>query len=492
MSLNLKEKIQSLNQNLNINYVKPNIELIDKYCKSLTNTSYALDYLQIQRGFTNETILNFKLGYCEEKNAISIPIYKRGELVNIKYRHLDPKATAKYSQERGCEVWVFNDDGFEKGKARGSILITEGEFDAMSAWQSGFKSVISPASGKDSYGIWLELLDTIPKVFVAFDNDKPGKKTSIEFAERVGTEKCFEIIYPEGIKDANDYFKKYTKDDFINLIRKAKPYYKYQYQDLGTIIEDIKLKVDNRLELNCVPFTKMDSDYMVMVSGDSGVGKTSYIMNIAHELVRKNIPCIVLPFERGIKTVGKRFLQIQFNKTEDEIIAFDNSDWEKVIPDIVNYPLYFSLPEREEIKDVVLKAKRLFGIKAVLVDHLDYNIVSGDNEVSEMKRVLLDWKNDLCIANDLIMFVVHHIKKPENMGLKKRKPRKEDLKGSSAAYQIPEVVIMLSEPEKDKIEVDVVKNKSDNEGSKIYEFKKGTGLIGGETKTQAEVDLDEF
>ena len=37
---------------------------------------------------------------------------------------------------------------------------------------------------------------------------------------------------------------------------------------------------------------------------------------------------------------------------------------------------------------------------------------------------------------------------------------------------------MLSEPEKGKIEVSVVKNKSDNEGSKIYEFKRVLGLLG--------------
>lgn len=226
-----------------------------------------------------------------------------------------------------------------------------------------------------------------------------------------------------------------------------------------------------------VPFTKFGTDFMALVSGDAGLGKTTYVMNLANELSSRGIPCLVLPFERGIKTVGTRFLQIKFNKTEDELIAFDDGDWAKYIPDIINLPLYFSLPDRKDIKQTILKAKRLFGVKVILIDHLDYNIIDSNNEVSEMKRVLLEWKNELCIENDLLFFIVHHIRKPESSGTVKRKPKKEDLKGGSSSYQIPEVVILLSEPENGLIEVDVVKNKNDQGGSKIYNFKKSTGVI---------------
>ena len=103
-------------------------------------------------------------------------------------------ATAKYTQEKGCEIWLFNEDGIQKDNQRVVYSLWR-EFDCMSAWQSGFKNVISPASGKDSYGIWLELLDTIPKVYISYDNDKPGKSASLDFSERVGTEKSFEILY---------------------------------------------------------------------------------------------------------------------------------------------------------------------------------------------------------------------------------------------------------------------------------------------------------
>jgi hypothetical protein len=292
------------------------------------------------------------------------------------------------------------------------------------------------------------------------------------------------VLYPDGTKDANDYFKIYSPDEYKTLIRNALPFYKHKFKDLSSVIQEMKIKGENRLTLDTVPFIKFKADWMVMVSGDSNVGKSTYVMNIANELANKGIPTLILPFERGIKDVGGRFIQVRCDRTEDELIAFDDDDWEKIIPDLINLPLYFSMPSKESIKEFVLKAKRFFGIRVVIIDHLDYNLASGtNNEVAEMKKLLTEWKNELCIDNELIFIVVHHIKKPEGVGLAKRKPKKEDLKGGSTVYQVPEGVIMLSEPEKGKLEVEVVKNKGE-EGSKIYDFKKNTGRMGTEVKLE--------
>jgi DNA primase len=145
----LEEKIQSIRSSLNVSYVKPQQTTVNQYIENLKSNTFALDYLHITRGLTPETIENFKLGYDIEKNAISIPVYKRGELINIRYRNLDEKATSKYTQEKGCEVWLYNEDGIAKGQSKGGVLIVEGEFDCMSAWQAGFKNCISPVSGMD-------------------------------------------------------------------------------------------------------------------------------------------------------------------------------------------------------------------------------------------------------------------------------------------------------------------------------------------------------
>lgn len=494
--MTIGDKIQSIRESFQASYVKPSPDLVNKFRECLLSSTTALDYLQITRGLNAETLENFKIGYDPERNAITIPVYKRGELINIRYRHLDENAKAKYTQEKGCEVWLFNETGIATGQTKGGVLIVEGEFDCMSAWQAGFKNVISPASGKDSYGIWLELLDTIPKVYISYDNDKPGKAAALGLAERIGTEKSFEILYPEGTKDANEFFTKFTSDDYRGLIRAARPFYKYKYAGVKDVIDSIREKKENILKLDCIPYVEWEEDWLGMLSGVSNIGKTSVSMNVANELVEKGIPTLVLPIERGIRTVGKRFLQVRYNKTKDELDNMADSDWDKFIPDVLELPLFFSMPNKDDVMETVIKAKRLFNTKFVIIDHLDLLVRKSDpkNINVETSTVIQNLKQ-VAQEHGIIFLLVHHIKKQEHMGTVAKKPKMEDLKGSSATYQDPEAVIMLSEPERGMLEIDVLKNKG-TMGSRVFEFNLATGKIGADItdtrRTQAQKNLDQF
>lgn len=485
--MTLEAKIASIKDTLNASYTKPEPGVVDKYRECLTTNNSALDYLHITRGLNDETISNFKLGYDPDKNAITIPVYKRGELINIRYRHLSENSNAKYTQEKGCEVWLYNEDGIQKGQSKGGVLVVEGEFDCMSAWQSGFKNVISPASGKDSYGVWLELLDTIPKVYISYDNDKPGKGASIDLAERVGTDKCFEVIYPEGIKDANDYFKEHTAEEYKELLRNARPFYKYKYAGVKDIIDSIREKKEDLTKIRILPYIEFEEDWLAVISGVSNIGKTSVVMNVANELVQKGIPTLVLPIERGIRTVGKRFLQVRYNKTREELDSLLPNEWDQIIPDVLGLPLFFSMPTREEVASTITKAKRLFNTKFVIIDHLDLLVRKSDpkNINTETSTAIQAFKQ---LAQELgvIFLIVHHIKKQEGVGAVPKKPKIEDLKGSSATYQDPEAVIMLSEPSKGQIEIDILKNKGPM-GSKIFEFNTSTGVVGRDITDNKEI-----
>ncbi len=479
--MNIHEKITSMREQVGGSYLKPDPSKVIDFCKDLKSTPFAMDYLQITRGINLETIENFNLGYDKERNAISIPIYKRGELINIKYRLLDKDSKIKYVQEKGCEVWLFNEDGIDKGKAKGGVLIVEGEFDCISTWQAGIKNVISPASGKDSYGVWLDLLDTIPKIYISYDNDKAGKGASINLAERIGTDKSFEISYPEGVKDANEFFKEHTAEEYKNLIREAKPFYKYKYQGVRDVIDSLREKVDNVLQVNCIPYVEFEQDYIAVLSGDSNIGKTSVALNIANELADRKIPVLFFPIERGTKDVVKRFLGVRYNKTKHEVRNIEEKEWdEKIIPDVLNLPLYFSMPSTEDLEETVKQAKRYFDIKMVIVDHLDLLVRNSDakNLNADTSKTVQIFKK-LAQEHNIIFILIHHIKKPENGGSISRKPKKEDLKGTATLYQDPEAVIMLSVPEKDmtQLEVDIVKNKG-TMGSRIFDFNIGTGVVG--------------
>ena len=448
-------KIKSIREALAGGYKLPEPAVNEALCQRLRENPTAVAYLE-SRGLSDETIQHLKLGYDATRNAISIPVFKGDRLVNIRYRSLDANATQRYTQERGCEVWMYNEQGLREEKSKGGVLIVEGEFDLMSAWQAGFKNVISPASGKDSYGPWIELLDQIPKVFIAYDNDAPGKSASLKLAERIGIDKSWEVSYPEGVKDANDYFRENTPEDFRVLIKSSRPYYKHKFSALGDVIDGFLNKGENRIELDSVPYVKFKEDWVAVFSGDSGVGKTSYLLNVANELVGKGHPTLILPFERGVGEVGPRFIQVRYKKEEDDLGVMNKEDWDKIRLDSVELPLYFAMPEEEEFEETIIRAKRLFGIKFVILDHLDYFIHGTDQTARQA-----DWIRrikDIAQRNQVIFLVVHHIGKPERGKVRKR-PTKEDMKGSSAIYQVAEAVVLLHAVDTKTIEIIVDKNK---------------------------------
>lgn len=475
----ITDKIQSLQTQIGAVYKRPDVKLLDTFKADLEASEEAKKYLA-DRGLEQATIDHFQLGYDKTKDAISIPIFKRGELINIKYRFLNPDGV-KYIQEYGAEVWLYNEDGIQKGMEKKGVLVVEGEFDLMSVWQAGIENVVSPASGKESYGVWIELLDSINKIFIAYDNDKPGKEGASGMAERLGETKCKEVLYPEGIKDANDYFKKFTGDDFKKLIKDARPFYTHKFKGVVDIIHDLRFKKGETLKTKFIPEVKMGEDWLVIVSGVTNVGKTSYVMNIANDFVAQDIPVLVLPFERGNEVVGKRFLQVKYNMEESDFFHLEEKNWKKITEECLNLPLYFTLPTAKDAVETIIKAKRIFNTKVVIIDHLDYMIRSSQNKEAEIGNTLQMLKR-VAEENKILMIIVTHIRKIQSAGSNKvKKPNIEDLKGSASLFQDPECVVMLSNPVQGEMFVDVLKNKGKME-KKSYTFFERSGTLTDDPK----------
>ena len=474
----LADAIVSIQQAVGRDFIRPPISKLEEMETELFSDGGAegLEYLKVTRGFGEETIKHFRLGYDKTKDAIAIPIFKKGELINLKYRLLHPDK-AKYIGETGAETWIYNEQGIDEARKKGGVLIVEGEFDLMACWQAGIKNVVSPASGKDSYGVWLELIDTIPRVYIAYDNDKGGQQTSIKMAERTGVEKTFEVKYPEGVKDANEFFMKYTREDFLDRIKMASPYYSHQFKSVGDIIVNLMEEEDDSYEVTLMPGVKIEKDWLIVLSGKSNVGKTSVILNMVKELASKKVPVLVMPFERGTSSVGKRFLQILFNKTLDALKFTSKDDWMKLIDTVIDYPVYFTVPKKDDIIPTIVKSKRLFDTRFVIIDHLDYVVrhVAGNRE-AEIANTLQELKR-VAEENKVVILIVTHIRKIEQAGAGvPRKPGIEDLKGSSSLYQDPECVVMLSSEEAGTIDIDIVKNKGPMQ-CKRFTMGEATGVV---------------
>ena len=479
----LGTKIQSMREQLNISYTKPDPKRLDVYKENLLNSDNAKDYLY-KRGLIDKTIEYFHLGYDPVKDAIVIPIFKKEELINLRYRYINPEeGKPKYTQEKGGEVWVYHDQGINNGIQNKWILIVEGEFDAMLAYQTGFKNVISPASGKDSYLQWVERVDSIPSIAIAYDNDDAGKGSALKLAERLGIEKCKEVVYPFGSKDFNEYYLNSKSDDkkveFLKIVKESSFFYKHTFKGVGDIFKTMFDTPTPTLKLDMIPFVEAEKDFVIMLSGTSNAGKTAYALNVAKELARKKIPTLVLPFERGVESVGKRYIQVYFDKTQHEFLNMNiSTQRDMMLEELADQPIYFALPDKNDVVETIRKAKRIFGIEYVIVDHLDYLVTGrGENYNRSVAETMKEYKT-LAQQEGIIFLIVHHIGKPPSGASKSRRPRMEDLKGASDIYQVAEAVVMLYREDEhaEQIESIVVKNKG-RHGFKKFSFNLGSGAM---------------
>ena len=169
-------------------------------------------------------------------------------------------------------------------------------------------------------------------------------------------------------------------------------------------------------------------------------------------------------------------MQVKFDKTIYDFKSASDKEWEKIKDSCNECPAYFALPKRGEIIETIVRSKKLFDTRVVIIDHLDYMIRNSANKEAEIGNTLQELKR-VAEENKVLMVIVTHIRKVEQPGSAlKRKPTMEDLKGSSSLYQDPECVVMLTRSDDNKLEVNILKNKGDM-GMDTFDVNYETGKI---------------
>ena len=191
------------------NYTKPKVET--------NNVSGKVENYLKKRGFSNETINHADIK--EKDGNIAFEYYQDGELVLIKYRNLRKGAKKKYWQEGGGKPVLWHIDKCTTDKP---LIITEGEFDAMSIIESGVKNVVSIPFGSQNFD-WIEqcwdFLDEFDEIIIWADNDKAGKKMRKEAVSRLGKWRC--SVVNSDYKDANVHLYKEDKESVKEAVNNA-------------------------------------------------------------------------------------------------------------------------------------------------------------------------------------------------------------------------------------------------------------------------------
>lgn len=193
------------------------------------------------------------------------------------------------------EASLFGQSTFSGGAAR-AVTITEGELDALSAFQLlGSKypvvSVRSSSSAAEDCTRARSWLNSFEKIYLCLDNDEKGQLAAKKIAALFDFNKVYHVQLTQ-FKDANEYLVAGKGDDFKNIWWNARRYLPEgvisSTQEFNEIIDNAGVKAGTPY-----PFPRLQemtygirTGEIVLITALEGRGKTEIIRAIEHHLLR--------------------------------------------------------------------------------------------------------------------------------------------------------------------------------------------------------------
>lgn len=245
---------------------------------------------------------------------LCFPYRLDGKLVNRKYRLTSEK---RHEMDKGGKLCLWNAEVLSASPRQ--IIITEGEFDALTAIACGFPNTLSvpngaPAEAIDDpvnanrYSFLYETEDQLKNVqtiILATDADKPGRLLAHDLSCILGKERCKFIDYPEGCKDLNDVLQKHGQPAVVELLMCAKPYPVtglYSFSDFPDAV-DVRSMDTGIPELD--EHMRVALGTLTVFSGFSNMGKSTVLNTVLANAIAKDVPVCIASFE----TMPKPILQ---------------------------------------------------------------------------------------------------------------------------------------------------------------------------------------
>lgn len=217
-----------------------------------------------------------------------------------KIRRMDiPKEHFAHFSNTGKGDSLFGANLFPAGCSK-TLVITEGEFDAMAAWQmlsannSYVNAVVSLPSATPSAKFWKQndkYFNSFEKIILSVDNDKKGKEFVKKFAD-IYSDSTF-ILEHEPYKDANDFLQAGQGKEYKNRWWNAK---KYRPEFIISDVTDFLRVFEESPNLEFFPTGIPELDqklgggiskgYITLIQAKTGVGKTQLVRMLEYSCWR--------------------------------------------------------------------------------------------------------------------------------------------------------------------------------------------------------------
>lgn len=320
----------------------------------------------------------------------------------VKVRTLEKKGF--YSKGDISKAGLFGRDRFGAGVGN-TLVITEGELDALSIWQvcrSAVVSVHSSSSARTDVSIDRSWCNSFERIVLAFDADEPGREAARSVAALFDYNKVYQMSFAgDTRKDANDYLRNGEADELASLFANAKRFLPAEIESSFHAFEKI---LQQKPSLGVAyPFPTwnymtygMRTSESVLITAQEGVGKTEVMHSILHQLLREtdeNIGAIFLeePKQRLLQAIAGISLKKPVHLPDTDITAAETLAAVKNVvglDDRLHLYSHFGSDDPDGILDTVRFLVASRNCRRVLLDHITMVVsgLGGDNE-----RTALDY-----------------------------------------------------------------------------------------------------
>lgn len=407
---------------------------------------YTQEYVAI-RGINKGTMKTYKvLTDIDEEGVPTRYKFNFGKLTLVKQLNNG----AIHAEGDKTNVALFGQELFNSAEAK-AITITEGAEDAMSVFQMmGSKypcvSIRSAVTARRDAEKAYDYINSFEKIYLCFDNDKPGQKALKDVASLFDVNKVYHVKLDK-YKDANDYLVNGATEAFQKIWWNAK-----RYLPKGIIgsFDEISDLLSQKQEdaIGHFPFPTLDGmSYGIrpgetyLVTAPSKIGKTEFIRAIEYHLLKTtDLNMGIIHLEEGEKRSVQGLVGYHLGSPihlpshsipiDDQVAAY--KDLTKR-----DGRVYFYSHFGSDDPDVILGAVRYLGgvcgCKFIFLDHISI-IVSGLEAEDERKKLDYISTRLATMARELgfALFLVSHV---NDQG---------ETRGSRAISQLADLWLYLS------------------------------------------------
>ena len=427
-----------------------------------------------QSDFAEIVDRNIKSDTCK-KYGVTVKIDSMGNITNHYYPYHDKQGAKIGTKTRFTKLKEFGIQGntkhsglfgehlFSKNKY---CIITEGELDALSAYQM-FKTdkyetpVVSIKNGitsavkdvKNSLD-WLEQFDN---VIVNFDNDEQGKEGALKVAELFSPGKCKIMHLPKEYKDASDCLSKNKIQAYVKSFWEAKVFAPDGIINANSLFDEITKPTIKSFvqypfeELNKITYGIRPSELVTFTAG-SGLGKTQVMREIIHHIIKSTQDNIgLLMLEETPVITSKGLMSIEANqRLHLPDVHLSKEEMKTYFDKTVGTGRVFMFDHfgSNSIDNIVSRVRFLakgLDCKYIVIDHV--SIIVSDQSHGDERRALdeiMTRLRTLVQETGVAMMVVSHLRRPDGKGHEEGAATSlSQLRGSASIGQLSDIVIGL-------------------------------------------------